>query len=249
MTLFIDIETIPDETRRHLWELPELDQLPQVEKLLAGNVNQVKTFLEKYATALTPDYLTQINAFEARNKRRSTVYEALEKARQATPDLISKMSLDPDTLQIIALGYAIDDADPVTLTADKFTESEMLQHFWTIAQPNAPFIGYNNLRFDLRAICIRSILLGVQPSIKLNWRRYNNRQIIDLMEILYPYNRWKGLKKVAKLYGLPLPETTIDGSLIYKMVQVEEWTTISHYLKGDVELTRCLYQKVKGYLL
>jgi DNA polymerase elongation subunit (family B) len=251
--LFLDIETIPDESRSSLWGLPKLEELPPVDDLLGGTVDSCKKFLNQYAAVIPVDYLTEMEVREmsASGKRRGSLLDALIEAREAGTKLVSEMSFDPDTLRIIAIGYAVEYDTPVTLTLNNCSEAEMLQHVWMAMEVHKPWVTYNGLRFDIPAIVARSMLLGVKPTCKVDWRRYGNSQQVDLMEVLSlgGLRKWKGLKKVAPLYGIDVPVTEVDGSNVFSLYQANDWETISRYLAGDIVMTRALFKKVQGYFL
>lgn len=249
--LYLDIETIPDESRSNLWGLPKLEELPPVIELLNGTVESCKKFLNQYATVLPSDYLTKMEVDEMSGKRRGSLLDALIEARDAGTKLVSEMSFDPDTLRIIAVGYAIGDDEPVILTSYTCSEVEMLQHIWMAMELNRPWVTFNGLRFDIPAIVARSMLLGVRPTCKVDWRRFGNSQMCDLMEVLSlgGLRKWKGLKKVAPLYGIDVPVTEVDGSDVFSLYQANDWEAISRYLASDIEVTRALYRKLVGYFL
>jgi hypothetical protein len=250
--LIIDIETIPDESRSQHWGLPKLEELPPIDGLLKSTVDSLKKWLTQYASVIPADYLWELEALEmTSSKPRLSLLDAITEAREAPTKTISEMSFDPDTLRIIAVGYAVGDEEPVTLTLDTCTEFEMLCQIWMAMEMERPWVTYNGLRFDIPAIVARSMLLGVKPTVKVDWRRYGNSQQCDLMEVLSlgGLRKWKGLKKVAPLYGIDVPVTEVDGSNVFSLYQANDWETISRYLASDIEVTRALYRKVQGYFL
>jgi hypothetical protein len=250
--LIIDIETIPDESRSQHWGLPKLEELPPVDSLLKSTVDSLKKWLTQYAAILPADYLINLeNAEMATSKPRLTLLDAITEAREAPTKTISEMSFDPDALRIIAVGYAVGDEEPVILTGYTCSEVEMLQHIWAAMALHKPWVGYNNFTFDIPAIAARSAMLGVTPTIKIDWRRFGNSQIADLMQALSigGMRHWKGLKKVAPLWGIEIPCPEIDGSNVFSLYQANDWETITRYLASDIEVTRALYRKVQGYFL
>lgn len=250
--LIIDIETIPDESRSQHWGLPKLEELPPIVDVLSGTVESCKKFLNQYASILPADYLLNLeNAEMGASKPRLSLLDAITEAREAPTKLVSEMSFDPDTLRIIAVGYAVGDDEPVILSGYTCSEVEMLQHIWAAMANYKPWVGFNNFAFDIPAIAARSAMLGVTPTVKIDWRRFGNSQIADLMQALSigGIRRWKGLKKVAPLYGIDVPVTEVDGSDVFSLYQANDWETITRYLASDIEVTRALYKKVNGYFL
>src|SRR5579872_7120761 len=85
---------------------------------------------------------------------------------------------------IICIGYAIDD-EPVEVLYGE--EKQILKDFWALAKNQRKFIGFNNMDFDLRFIYQRSVICSVQPTQNLNFARYRNDPIYDIM---WEWRKW-----------------------------------------------------------
>jgi hypothetical protein len=250
-TIYLDIETVPDDTRRHLWDLPEEPEVyPEPTSLIAGTVSDVRDFLNEYALTLSSGYLDAIEAAEAQRSRgpRKGVRKALAKARRAEADLYKELSLDPERCHIAALGYAVGDGDVQGIAVDeRMPEDELLQVVWNILQTgwenNSPIVGYNVIAFDLPVILARSILLGVTPTRSIDLRKYGNPDVVDLMIARFPSGRPKSLKTLATQYGIEIPCPDVDGSDVLTMTPDER----AKYVKSDVVVTRELHRRFRGY--
>ena len=151
------------------------------------------------------------------------------------------------------MGWAVGDGEvnsTVVKFEDDYTQGEMalLEFFWRMIANHSPIVGFNCLSFDLQVIKARSILLGVEPSRILNDSPYSsNRDVCDLMLSRFGTRAQPmGLKKLAKLYGIPVPAGDVSGS------DVEElWRTdpekLGEYVRSDVWITRELRRKWSGY--
>jgi hypothetical protein len=162
---------------------------------------------------------------------------ALEAKRQ---EQIDRAALDPDYGEIITIGYATQPNGPVTVLQGK--EPEMLVEFWRVlADCGGRCVGYNILGFDLLYLQRRSMAHGVQVPF-LNLAKYRTDPVTDLMGILYNWGQAKGLKQVARLYGLPVACPEVDGSLVGTL-PLEK---IIEYQISDVKLTISLWQRMNG---
>jgi hypothetical protein len=249
--IYIDIETVPDDTRRHLWDLPEEPEVyPLPSTLIAGTVSDVRDFLDEYALALSSDYLAAIEAAEGERSRgpRKGVRRALAKARQAEADLHKELSLDPERCRIAALGYAVGDDEVQGIAVDeRMPEDGLLQTTWNILKTgwrsDSPIVGYNIISFDLPVILARSILLGVTPTRSIDLRKYGNPDVVDLMIARFPSGRAKPLKTLATQYGIEIPCPDRDGADVLAMTPNER----AEYVKSDVVITRALHRRFRGY--
>jgi hypothetical protein len=249
--IYIDIETVPDDTRRHLWDLPEEPEVyPWPSTLIAGTVSDVRGFLDEYALSLPQDYLDVIEVAEEQRSRgpRKGVRKALAKARRAEADLHKELSLDPERCRIAALGYAVGDGEVQGIAVgERMPEDELLQVVWNILQTgwenNSPIVGYNVIAFDLPVILARSILLGVTPTRSIDLRKYGNPDVVDLMIARFPSGRAKPLKTLAEQYGIEIPCPDVDGSDVLAMTPAER----AEYVQSDVVVTRALHRRFRGY--
>ena len=108
------------------------------------------------------------------------------------------------------------------------------------------FIGFNVMDFDLRFIYQRSVVLGVKPSIDLNFARYRREPIFDVMK---EWNKWGNtfvsLDTLAKALGLPSSkEGDITGKNVAKAFEDGRIKEICEYCERDVELTRKIYKRL-----
>jgi DNA polymerase elongation subunit (family B) len=172
-------------------------------------------------------------------------------------ELIDKAALDPDYGQILSIGGHIINTTWIFINRDAFpdyhnsvfvqaiSEPDMLDLFWRhFADCRGVCVGYNILSFDLPYLLRRSMALGVGVPCLPVLARYRTEPVTDLMQILYNWgsDRYKGLKQVAKLYGLPVECPEVDGSQV-KNLSAEE---LIAYQVSDVKLTVALYQRMNG---
>ncbi len=155
---------------------------------------------------------------------------------------IAAAPLDPDYGQVLCIGYTLDPYQPAaTLHGD---EPAMLRDFWRIlAEVNGRCVGYNIIGFDLPYLLRRSFAFGIQPPIIPSLARFRTDPVTDLMAILYNWdNRSKGLKTVAKLYGIPNAAEGVSGADVASL-PIEK---VLEYCKSDVALVCQLYNRMNG---
>jgi len=99
----------------------------------------------------------------------------------------------------------------------------------------------------LRFIYQRSVILGVKPSKDLNFARYRNFPIYDIM---CEWSKWNlqnkiSLHALSKVLGIPSPkEGEIEGKDVAKAYQDGRIKEICQYCEKDVETTRKIYKKM-----
>ena len=265
--LYVDIETIPDYERQHLFGLPPLPVVPaeqSVDELLAPaeflsqTAKEIETWLNKNNPC--EEWLQQCEACEratsGKSGNRKGVFELLTKARNgkdAVGDALKanrkKMSVTPEMAQIVAIGLAIDDEQVVSLVAGQegVTEKSMLEAFWFAAKRCQHICGFNLAGFDLPTIFFRSIMLGIPASRMIDLSPYKD-QVIDLMVSRFGRNGEKGmgLKNVAKLCDIHVPCEGVDGSQVEELYRTNP-ALVGQYVASDIIVTRKLHRLYSGF--
>lgn len=254
--LYVDIETAPDDTRLHLFGLPNsLEELPDPAILMGNSITDIERWLDSFAPTLPTDYLDWLFAHEESGKNRSGIFKAIEKAREAAARQRTELSVTPEFCRCVALGWAEGDgpiqAEVVGLfraiTNDGLIDERyILKEFWRLVSEKKPtIVGFNILDFDLRVLLVRSALLGVRPTRLFDLKPWG-RDCIDLMKLRFPMGKAMGLKRLAKLYGLPVPVEDVDGSMIADLIMTDS-AKVGEYVKSDVDITRQLHRFYAGY--
>lgn len=178
-----------------------------------------------------------------------------EKTEAAKTAALEKAALDADYGRILSIGATFQPdyevsvfvvGDPCIDAPDGvWTEDLILSRFWELFGHCRGFcVGYNILNFDLPYLMRRSMALGVPIPIQPNLVRYRTEPVTDLMAILYNWGseRYKGLKQVAKLYGIPNRCPDVDGSKVKDL----DRETLRAYQESDVRLVVDLYCRMNG---
>ena len=157
---------------------------------------------------------------------------------------LAMAALDPDIATIKAISLTSGKlSDALVLIVDKdHTEKEVITEFWKRFTGRS--CGYNILGFDWPFILRRSFDLGLSACIKNRpvLAKYRTDSTIDLMGILYNWDRAKALKTVAKRYNLEVLAPDCDGSMVAQMSDID----IRAYCLSDLWITLQLYEKMSG---
>lgn len=167
-----------------------------------------------------------------------------KKAPDTFEEYLSHTTFDGSFGRIICISYAINNERTETLSGD---EKEILKSFWEMAKEINLFIGFNILGFDLRFIYQRSIVLKVRPSIELNFARYRNYPIYDVM---MEWNKWDfgstiSLDTLAKALDIPSSKGgEVEGKNVAQAYKDGRLKEICEYCEKDVEVTRSIYKRL-----
>lgn len=188
---------------------------------------------------------------------------------EAKAKFVDGAPLDLDYAQVHALGLGLGSGDVVAFQVgqvleprqtghdwfgynqDKYltlTESDLLSIFWTLAKRAGRLAGYNIVGFDIPVLLRRSWAMGIEASRPLFNLKPWDDLILDIMRALYhngygPGPKYRGLKEVCKIWDIPNPLPKIDGSM-YSELSPEKQLK---YVANDVEMTRELIRRTKGY--
>lgn len=157
-------------------------------------------------------------------------------------DQVSGMALDPDFCKVKSIAYKTDEQEVVVLMED---EAKMIKFFWEVVRNSLRICGYNIIGFDLPVLLRRSFELGIKPPAVFNLSKYKTDNVIDLMGILYNWNNFKGLKFVAKRYGIVNRAEGINGSMVDSLTPEQ----LAEYNASDVMMVYDLYNKMEGIYL
>lgn len=170
--------------------------------------------------------------------------EDKKKVPESFEEYLEATNFDGAFGRIACISYAINDEPVKTLSGD---EAKMLYDFWEVAKNVNLFVGFNVMDFDLRFIYQRSIIFNVQPTVDLNFARYRNYPIFDLM---YEWSKWNQQSKIsldvlAKALGLPSSKGgEVEGKNVAQAFLDGKIDQICYYCEQDVELTRKIYKRM-----
>lgn len=241
MRLYLDIETIPAQRPDVMEEIRQAEQASLDAALAAikppGNYKKQETIDEWLATEAPKIAASLTAAFDA------TVDAAYRKT-----------GLDGAFGHICVIGWALDDAAPVTLCSADDEES-LLRTFYSglkIIPPNelhaTMIVGHNCANFDVRFMAQRSIVHGVRPHPVIaraaKSKPWEDTILFDTMV------QWAGvggkisLDKLCRALSLPSPKGEIDGSKVWDYVKAGRIAEVADYCKRDVDAVRAVHRRM-----
>lgn len=215
----------------------------------------LETLANKEALSLMPEPKAPGNL-----KDPEKIRIAIEEKRA---ELIETAALDPDYGKILSIGFSFGEGFPVFVRTAydrvctdwdeegneiefrQVTEAEMITEFWqNFKDCQGNCVGYNVLGFDLPYLLRRSMALNVKVPLIPNMAKFRTEPVTDLVAILYNWGgmTYKGLKQVAKIYGIPNDCEGVDGSKVATLTPDE----LRAYAVSDVKLTIALYNRMNG---
>ena len=156
--------------------------------------------------------------------------------------------MTPVYCRIVAIGmqFGNDQVQSQVVGKDNATEVELLTDFWEVAARSSSLVGYNIAQFDLPVIYVRSRILGIKPTRKIDTKPWGG-QVIDLMQTMFPRGASMKLKDLARILGFTIPAEDVDGSEVFELWQAGKLDEIAKYQASDIEVTRQLFDFQQGF--
>jgi DNA polymerase elongation subunit (family B) len=190
------------------------------------------------------------------------------KTEEEREDTVRRMSLNPFTARIIAVGMLNPDSNQGKVLYDapkaesRFssdgliefvpcTEREILEKFWETIQHYSQLITFNGRSFDAPFLLLRSAILGLRPTRNILPYRYSAKEHCDLLDQLtfYGTTRKFNLDFYCKGFGLKSPKGDgITGLDLGTLFSAGRFLEIAEYCLGDVRATAELYERWQGLL-
>lgn len=130
------------------------------------------------------------------------------------------------------------------------TEKELLEDFWASAKEYDVFVTFNGRAFDLPFIYVRSLALGVKPTIEIARQRYVTKQspayhvdIFDEFTFHGNVSKKPSLAVLTEAVGIDNPKLAMSGEDVTEAFLQKRITDIARYNAGDVVAITKLYEK------
>lgn len=181
-------------------------------------------------------------------------------------DTANTDSLSPYKGQIVSLGmydttrdlgvvYYVSGKGEEQFADDSFvykprTEKQLLEDFWESAAEYSVFVTFNGRAFDIPFLYIRSIALGVKPTVEIARSRYVTRQtapyhvdIFDEFSFHGAVHKKPSLSSLCDAFGVQNPKLFMSGEDITEFFLAKKIDEIAKYNGQDVKAITVLYEK------
>ena len=243
MKIFIDIETIPNQSPNALSALIEATKADFHAPSDLSKEQAAKELLEAgYSVGKYDTKPTVIKQWEE-------VF-ANQKAPEVAEKAWRKTALNGGYGQIYCIGIAINNHEPIVIHLE--SEAEMLQHFFAVIE-NAiktnhthkgavTFIGHN-VEWDLRFLYQRCVINGDEPTVELIHSKYSPH-VFDTMQQWAGFGNRISLDELCQILNIPTPKQGIDGSQVWDFIQQGKGQEVMDYCKRDVAAVQAIYRRM-----
>lgn len=179
-------------------------------------------------------------------KKPESIAEWLAENRQRIVDeQVHKSCFAGETGQIICIGWAFEDQEPVALTG---SEASILAGFFAgvakLSNGQVLDVIGHNVSFDVRYIWQRAVINGIKPPWNIKWQG-KAWDYKDTMALWHPAQDKKiSLEKLCKALGVQTSKGDLDGSKVLDYFKAGKIDEIATYCKADVIATRQCYWKM-----
>jgi DNA polymerase elongation subunit (family B) len=160
-----------------------------------------------------------------------------------------------DTTRDLGVVYYVSGKADEEFSDDSFvyksrTEKQLLEDFWQSATEYSVFVSFNGRAFDIPYLYIRSIALGVKPTVEIARPRYVTKQsapyhvdIFDEFSFHGAVNKKPSLSSLCDAFGVQNPKLFMNGEDITEFFLAKKIDQIAKYNGQDVKAITALYEK------
>lgn len=188
--------------------------------------------------------------------------------KQEKADIIERLSLFPQTAQIVTIGLLNPDngkghvffqtsGEPLLPFEEEHvryetgTEKEILQNFWKTIGPYTQFITFNGRGFDCPFVMVRSAVHKVRPIRDLMPNRYHDTHIdlLDQLTFFGASRRRFSLDMWCRTFGIKSPkEEGVSGQDVKALFRAGRHIDIARYCVRDIRATGELLRYWEQYI-
>lgn len=182
-----------------------------------------------------------------------TIAKWNEESRPAAiVEAVEKTSFDGAFGQVVCVGIAVGDAEPVSIAS--LTERELLLDVNDVLEAVKPsdylttsIVGHNVSAFDLRFLLQRYIVNQIKPHGLIvraaQAKPWESEKVYDTMVQFAGHGKSISLDKLCLALGLP-GKGDITGADVWPMVQAGKLAEVADYCADDVRKTRNVFKRM-----
>ena len=178
--------------------------------------------------------------------------DLIDGEQAAIDEAVNKTGLDGALGQIVCVGVALGDADPVVLSG--MDEPDLLNrlndHLGKVPANqylSTSIVGHNVSSFDLRFLMQRYIVNGIRPHQLIRMaaeaKPWEKERVYDTMIQFAGVGNRISLDKLCMALGLP-GKGDITGADVWPMVQAGRLEEVAAYCADDVSKTRAVFKRM-----
>ena len=160
-----------------------------------------------------------------------------------------KTALDGSTGEIISIAWIVEDEIPyVAKRSLGGCEIELFQFFvselLSALNGRKPFFIGHNVKFDLKFLFRRSVILNQYPGFHFPFRGRHGSDYFCTMEAWCEYGERISQDNLCKALGIEGKKDGVDGSQIWDLVKAGELDKVVEYNINDARIVRELYKRL-----
>lgn len=245
MNCYLDIETIPGQKLYASF----LDDAKNNFKAPSGlSKKQALVDMGLDGNTEPQKYWTKDDTVKTWEERMSPIM-----AESVAEDNWRKTSFDGGKGEVISIAWAVEN-DPVKAIYRKLeqSEEEMLASFFSIIKDHLkkhsngrpPFFIGHHIRFDLKFLWQRAVVLGVVPSVTLPFSGRHDKDFYCTQEAWAGYGNRVSQNDLCENLGFEKKPDDIDGSKVWDFVKAGNEERVAEYNQYDVETVRKLHNRL-----
>lgn len=225
MNVYLDIETIPAQ--------PE-------EEVKAA----IRETIKAPAAMSKPETIAQWHAGEGK-------YEGAKEA--AVEEEYRRTGLDGGKGEVISIAWAVGDK-AVSQVSHKPGSSDrnLIAAFFAdldaelmdFSKGRPPYFIGHNIKFDLKFLFRRCVVLGISPKFKLPFRGRHGSDFFCNSEGWCEFREYISQDNLCKTLGIEGKPNDIDGSKVWDFVKAGDTQRVFEYNVDDVEKVREVYKRL-----
>lgn len=244
MNVYIDIETIPNQTPGAR------------EQFIEESVNDFKAPSNMTKTQAIKDLGGDPDSKEWKYKTKDDCLakwaEAFKdtKAEEVGVENWRKTALDGSWGEVFSIAWAVGDGDICSVwRAPDQDELDVLRPFEStlikqLKDRPAYFIGQNVAAFDLRFLYRRYVINNFKPGFHMPHAGRHGKDFFDIQQEWCGFNGRMKLDVMCRAMGIEGKPDDIDGSKVWDFVEAGDYERVVEYNEYDVEQTRKAYKRM-----